>query len=349
MNKTANLSEIIERLKNSGETIEMTPRELISYFGQERRTKMNVRLVKKFLRRAKVRTNPDFVSAYIDAPIKVLPIGEETALSKPAIIGDAKNLVIENDTLELAFDDDPVPRIQLLPAANKAPISVKTSATLDEAVTLMMLSDFDQLPIMNGPRRLEGVISWQSIGQSKSLGREGKLVTDYSSEKFSVIKNTMALFRAVPLIIANGFVFVKDKQNTICGLVTTTDIAEQFVTLSEPFLVLEQIENHVRRTLSKSISLEVIQKSIDISDQAKKVESISDLTFGQYVRLLEKPEIWNELNLNLDRATFVKRIEEVRRIRNDVMHFHPDGISEKDIVTLRETSQFFQGLSKLVF
>ena len=71
----------------------------------------------------------------------------------------------------------------------------------------------------------------------------------------------------------------------------------------------------------------------------------SDL-FGEYVRLMDNPSNWEEMKLNIDRATFVKRLEEVRRIRNDVMHFHPDGISESDFQTLRQTSAFFENLEK---
>jgi len=40
----------------------------------------------------------------------------------------------------------------------------------------------------------------------------------------------------------------------------------------------------------------------------------------------------------------MEKFESVRRIRNDVMHFDPDGIPEKDLMTLREFARFLQRL-----
>ena len=48
----------------------------------------------------------------------------------------------------------------------------------------------------------------------------------------------------------------------------------------------------------------------------------------------------------MGRATFTKRLDEIREIRNDVMHFHPDGISDDDTETLRETARFFYSFSQ---
>jgi hypothetical protein len=40
----------------------------------------------------------------------------------------------------------------------------------------------------------------------------------------------------------------------------------------------------------------------------------------------------------------MEKFESVRKIRNEVMHFDPDGIPEKDLMTLREFSRFLQRL-----
>ncbi len=50
-------------------------------------------------------------------------------------------------------------------------------------------------------------------------------------------------------IVEAEAVFVRAKDKTICGVVTAQDIANQFVRLSEPFLFLNQIENHLRALL----------------------------------------------------------------------------------------------------
>ncbi len=42
-------------------------------------------------------------------------------------------------------------------------------------------------------------------------------------------------------------------------------------------------------------------------------------------------------------------MEEIRRIRNDVMHFDPDGIEEEDLGRLRDFAQFLRNLGAIRF
>lgn len=59
--------------------------------------------------------------------------------------------------------------------------------------------------------------------------------------------------------------------------------------------------------------------------------SVFDLTFGEYIRLLERNDSWSKLGLRIDRKLFIGNLDKVRQIRNDVMHFDPDGIEEEKI------------------
>jgi len=51
--------------------------------------------------------------------------------------------------------------------------------------------------------------------------------------------------------------------------------------------------------------------------------------------------------LSVDRRAFIEKLNEVRRIRNDIMHFSPDGVADEDLTTLRRFSQFLQRLREL--
>lgn len=44
------------------------------------------------------------------------------------------------------------------------------------------------------------------------------------------------------------------------------------------------------------------------------------------------------------KKTCMEKFENVRRIRNDVMHFDPDGIPERDLQAIREFARFLQRL-----
>jgi hypothetical protein len=155
-------------------------------------------------------------------------------------------------------------------------------------------------------------------------------------EDATVINSDTSLFAAIPTIVDRGYVLVKDAQNTICGIVTTTDLSLQFRQLAEPFLLLGEIENHLRRLSDGKFSAEEVASVKDPTDAEREITDLSDLTFGEHIRLLEKPERWGALGLRIDRTTFVRHLNEVKDIRNDVMHFDPDGTPPSELEKLRQ-------------
>jgi hypothetical protein len=44
---------------------------------------------------------------------------------------------------------------------------------------------------------------------------------------------------------------------------------------------------------------------------------------------------WAKLGWPLDRATFIKRLDDLRVIRNNVMHFNPEPLPENSVERLR--------------
>jgi hypothetical protein len=137
-------------------------------------------------------------------------------------------------------------------------------------------------------------------------------------------------------------VLVRGHDQKITGIVTASDLSLQFQQLAEPFLLLGEIENHVRRVISQRFTPSELESAKDPTDTKRIVTSVSDLTYGEYIKWLENPERWDKLNITVDRKTCLEKFESVRRIRNEVMHFDPDGIPEKDLMTLREFARFLQ-------
>ncbi len=135
---------------------------------------------------------------------------------------------------------------------------------------------------------------------------------------------------------------VRGKDQKISGIVTASDLNLQFKQLAEPFLLLGEIENHVRRVISQRFTSAELESAKDPTDTKRVVTTVADLTYGEYIRLLENPERWAKLNITVDRKTCIEKFESVRKIRNDVMHFDPDGSPEKDLMTLREFARFLQ-------
>jgi hypothetical protein len=48
----------------------------------------------------------------------------------------------------------------------------------------------------------------------------------------------------------------------------------------------------------------------------------------------------------IDRKTFTDELKRVGRIRNDVMHFDPDGVAPEDLAILRKFARFLGDLEE---
>lgn len=161
------------------------------------------------------------------------------------------------------------------------------------------------------------------------------------------IRSDASMFQAIPIIIQHQYVLIRGGDNRITGIVTASDLSLQFQQLAEPFLLLGEIENHIRRILANRYSADELNEAKDPGDSERIVNDASDLTFGEYIRLLENPDRWAKLNLPIDRKTLIKQLDRVREIRNDVMHFDPDPMPPDDLSCLRDLVEFFQRLQQL--
>jgi CBS domain-containing protein len=240
---------------------------------------------------------------------------------------------------------DPTYRIGKLDAANRPPRSVYADAPLNEAITIMLRNDFSQLPVMQGEREVKGLISWKSIAAKTGLGRQCSQVRDCMSPHVEVVSDDASLFQVIGLVIRQECVLVRDKTTRkISGIITASDLSETFHQLGRPFLLLGEIENLIRALIDGKFNCDELCQVRNPVDGARAVEDVSDLTFGEYVRLIQDPNRWNRLGLAIDRGTFVRDLGNVNTIRNDVMHFDPDGISPDDLEELRKTANFLQEL-----
>jgi predicted transcriptional regulator len=317
------LLEKIREIKSSEKEFKITPRYLVNSFGFEKRTSGNRLAVSRFLEENQVETDPDYTNVWIDVEITLRH--KKKAKTKRTA--------------------DPIQRIKLIPAANREPTVIKKEASLAEATTLMRMHSYSQLPVISGPRQVFGYISWATIGNGIANGISSDKVLPYASKNISVLDYETPLVEAIKIVIKDEFAVVQKEDKTISGIVTLADVSEQFMSIAEPFLFLEEIENHVRQILHGKLLVEEIIKSCDKNDSARNITHIDDLTFGEYVRIFEHPELWKKLNLNVDKILFVKQLDKVREIRNDIMHFEPEGITDVQLEALRNMSKFMIAIS----
>lgn len=238
---------------------------------------------------------------------------------------------------------DPVYRISRLASSTRKPLSVSPDTKLEEVVTHMLTNDYSQLPVMTRDREVKGVITWTSIGSRLAMGKKCSLARELM-EQHQEIRSDASFFSAISIIAEHQYVLIRGHDQKITGIVTASDLSLQFQQLAEPFLLLGEIENHVRRVISQRFTPTELESAKDPTDTKRVVTSAADLTYGEYIRLLAHKDRWDKLNITVDRKTCLEKFESVRKIRNDVTHFDPDGIPEKDLMTLREFARFLQRL-----
>jgi CBS domain-containing protein len=346
------LKEIANHVNQGGERSE-TVRTLLSWFEAERRGYWKVHEIRKALRKVKLKTEPDFEDAWIDAPIAFVtkPKKEKAPLAVESERASDTDPNTEEDT-----GGAPIPakyangvhnriKIGVLAAANKPPQCISPDAEISEAITLMLQHDFSQLPVTTTERDVKGIVSWKSLGSRLALGKQCKKVRE-CMEPQSEIRSDASLFDAIQQIVERECVLVRDATRKLTGIVTTEDLSRQFAQLGEPFLLLGQIENHVRNLIANKFTKAELASVKDPTDSAREIEDVSDLTFGEYVRLLENPKQWTTFAIQIDRKTFTDELKKVGDIRNDVMHFHPDGVAPEDLTMLRKFARFLSELEK---
>ncbi len=357
MTAAARLEDVRTKLAGGEQVEPLSVRQFIGWFGAERRGYKVAWRIRRALDRFKLKTMPDFDGAHIDARIRFVldepppegadaePIVQEPATEAAHV--EAMQAEVAPAPLIVGASADPAFRVGRLESANAKPVSVSPDCTLSEAVTLMLRHDFSQLPVMPNERDVKGIVSWESIGSRLALKDTPVETVRECMKPHYEVQSTDSLFRVIAQIVEHSYVLVRGDDRMITGIVTTSDLSLQFQQLSEPFLLLSEIENHVRLVIDGKFTAEELSTVKEPGDSDRIVESVADLTLGEYIRLLERPDNWAKTGLGVDRKVFVRELDHVRRIRNDVMHFDPDGISGEDHKLLRHFLQFMHQLREI--
>jgi hypothetical protein len=233
----------------------------------------------------------------------------------------------------------------MLGAANKSPLCVAPDTSIVEATTLMMQNDYSQLPVVTGERNIKGVFSWKSLGNCQALGKQCTKVRECMDD-WNEIRSDASLFDAIRQIVETDFVLVRDSTGKLVGIVSTADLSLHFAQLGEPFLLLGEIENHVRNLIADKFTNAELAAVRDPSDKSREIDDASDLSLGEYIRLLENPKYWEKLGLVIDRKVFCEQLKHIGRIRNSVMHFNPDGTAPEDLESVRKFARFLSDLER---
>jgi len=318
----------------SSAPLTLSVRDLLAKWSAKRRGYWVVERIRTDLDALNLTTVPYFNDVWIDAEVKIVPLEVSAA-------PDEATAIQETST------SSPIPReiylrVNSLASANSGVISISPQDTVQKAQSLMMRYDYSQLPVLSGERDLRGAVSWESIAQARIRSSECSLGDATGAAE--LVRDDDDLLAQIPRIVSSGFVFVQARDKKIIGVVTTADLSEAFASTANPFFMLGEIERQLRDIIDRHFSVEELASVVDPSDEQRSVNSADQLTFGEYVRLLENPDNWGRPGWDLDRKVFIAALEDVRQIRNDVMHFSPDPLEQADIGKLKDFAQWLRKL-----
>jgi len=183
--------------------------------------------------------------------------------------------------------------------------------------------------VLSGTHNVRGAVSWRSIAQA--LHRKPTAgFADVIDTRVEVVAYDRDLFEVLPMLQRHEFVLVRDENRAVAGIVTTADVVHRYGDMATPYFQVGELDQTLRWVLSHTFDLENVGQIC-----GRTVESFDKLSVGDYQRVLENKDMWEKLGWPLDRVTFIERLEEIRHIRNKIMHFHPDPVPSDAVDKLR--------------
>lgn len=323
----ADLQRRYERLKeargraDAEEPVEISVRELLGLWDAKARgTRIRQRIEADLANHGLV-TSPSFRKVTIDAAVRLITAEQDTEVS-----GKQPTDVDGGDELDVGLT------VGNVPSALSDVESASPTASFDQAITKMVLNGYSQLAVLAGRHTLRGAVTWQSIANARHANPNASLAdaivpaheARYDQELIEILSDLEAW----------DFVFVRNEKHEVAGIVTTADVVALYRELATPFLLIGELDQVLRQLISRTYTLEEVTSLCD-PDGVRPVGTFDDLEMGDYQRVLENPERWQKLGWPLDRSIFIKRLDELRMVRNNVMHFNPEPVPPDTVDKLR--------------
>ncbi len=315
------------RQASQGEPVAVRVRELLSQWGASGRSPEVSEQLAADLDNHGLATEPNFLKTGLDSEVRI--VERDSKESNEATDADA-------ETNAQPIGGDVGLTLGNIPSANDGVLSVSPSSSYDEAITLMLLNDYSQLAVMTTAHSTPRAVTWQSIARARHAdpsGKFGSAIVDASTRRFDT-----ELVDVLPLLESEDFVFVKDETNRVSGIVTTADVVRAYGELATPFFLIGELDRLLRQIVSENFSMADIVLACDETGE-RNLRTFDDLTMGDYERVLQNTTHWQSLGWPLHRATFAARLSELRKVRNDLVHFNPDPVPEQTVSQIRHMLQ----------
>ncbi|MGN9920292.1 DEAD/DEAH box helicase family protein [Micromonospora palomenae] len=333
----------LRRDADAGKPHILSVRDFIALWGARGRDTRLIEIIETDLSNHGLVTVPDFRLVTLEDQVTVRLSADVASSPSNAVEPDALDTALTETTATTAITETAEPSkmrqrperglvVGNLPSASRGIESVKPAATIEQAITTMLLHDYSQLAVMSGQRNLSGAVTWKSIAKARHQKQDAPLsAAVIPAEEVSYAED---LIDVLPKITAQDFVFVRGPHNTISGIVTTSDVVQTYGVMTSPFFIIGEIDQLLRWILEDAVDIERVQALCD-ADGTRQIDGFSRLTMGDYQRVLENPEAWALLGWPLDRKVFSQWLRRICEMRNNIMHFNGDPLPDDMVTTLK--------------
>lgn len=228
--------------------------------------------------------------------------------------------------------------LDLLKEQGKAKlVTVNNDDSIEKAVKLMLDNEYSQLPIVKKGRVI-GVISYESISNilfrhlENKPNPHSKFRAEDLMEKVPHIFTTEEDFLDLLETLANkSYVLVKNGK--VLSIITSYDALRFFRTCGEKFLILNDIENILRKIIEKefdSTFAESAKKIFAYKGEGKAPRTVDSMDFADYITFMCSN--WDSFKEFFDdKEDFLRNIKKANMIRNRTCHFRcPIGVDDTD-------------------
>lgn len=214
-----------------------------------------------------------------------------------------------------------------------APLCVARTATVRDALGLMVKNDFSQLPVVDEEGHLVGIVTDQTITRTYYLLGEVVSLLDLTVEhcvaRVDPISPDDDLFEACDQLrnAASALVIVQDGKPL--GILTAYDMTNFFRHRSEDFIHIEDIEVTLRlRTRDAFPDDAALNQALlvalgpDPNDPTQPRKDFNSLNMGDMIYLITHEQNWPQFNGIFEPLELFRLLmNRVREVRNLLAHF----------------------------
>jgi hypothetical protein len=141
-------------------------------------------------------------------------------------------------------------RVADIPGALEPAPTIAPATTWMQARTKLQLAESHALVVVTGTRMVRGAVTWRSLANSA-----GEPDVPVTPEPIGSIAHDARLLDALPVLEAEGLAVVLDAQRMPCGPIDAGAALRVLHVESEPYLLIEEIEFHLRALLDTKLTI----------------------------------------------------------------------------------------------